>query len=41
MRQTMQMQIDKDACIKNWTDEIATPDTCNLSAATVIITTLL
>jgi len=39
MRQTRQMQINEDACIRNWTDKIATPETCNLSAATVILTT--
>jgi len=36
MRQMRQVQIDEDACIRNWTDKIATPETCNLSAATVI-----
>jgi len=41
MRQTRQMQINEDARIRNWTDKIATPDTCNLSAATMISTTLI
>jgi len=41
MRQTRQMQVDEDACIRNRTDKIATPETCNLSAATVILTTLI
>jgi len=40
MRQTRQMQIDEDACIRNSTDKNATPETCNLSATTLILTTL-
>ena len=40
-RQTRQMQIDEDACIRNWTDKKATPETCNLSATTLILTTLI
>jgi len=41
MRQTRQMQIDEDACIRNWTDQIAPPEICNLSATTLILTTLI
>jgi len=41
MRHTRQTQIDEDAYIKNWTDKIVTPETCNLSADTVILTTLI
>ena len=41
MRQTRQMQIEEDACIRNWADKKATPETCNLSAATLILTTLI
>ena len=38
-----QMQIDdsEDACIRNWTDKIATPETRTLSAGPVILTTLM
>ena len=32
---------DEDACIRNRTDKIATPETCNLNAATLILTTLI
>ena len=41
MRQTRQIQIDEDACIRNWADKIATPETCKLSATTLILTTLI
>ena len=41
MRPTRQMQIDAEACIRNSTDKIATPETCNSSTSTVISTTLI
>jgi len=42
MRQTREMQMSnsEDACIRNWTDKIATLESRNLSAVTVISTTL-